>query len=203
MTARKLFRALRHLSVTAALLALATGSLEASPFANVSNLNGSTVPVIDTATSSVTTTIDDGAGAQGVAVSPSGTRMYVANVTAVAAPTITSGAPPSAAYVGAPYNFTLTASGSPTFSVTSGALPNGLSLSSGGVISGTPTTPGNFSGTITASNGTLPNATQSFQIFVSVAEEREIVGAPTLSEWAVILLALALAAIGAMKLRLS
>lgn len=41
-----------------------------------------------------------------------------------------------------------------------------LSASARGVISGTPTSAGTFNGVITASNGTLPNATQSFSIVV-------------------------------------
>lgn len=84
------------------------------------------------------------------------------------APTITSTPPPSGT-VGTAYSFTYTATGSTpiTYSVTSGALPNGLSLSASGVISGTPTLAGTYTGTVTASNGTLPNATQNFSITVT------------------------------------
>src|SRR6202022_4054348 len=61
---------------------------------------------------------------------------------------------------GIAYNATITASGSVgpyTFAVASGALPPGLVLSSGGAITGTPTTAGTFSFTITATdvNGRL------------------------------------------------
>ena len=86
-------------------------------------------------------------------------------------PTITSAAPPSGGTQGSPYNFTVTATGtaSITFSVTAGALPTGLTLSTGGVISGTPTAAGTFIGTITASNGTAPAATQSFSITIAPA----------------------------------
>jgi hypothetical protein len=86
------------------------------------------------------------------------------------APIITSGPLPSTATVGTPYNFTITATGSPTptFSVTTGALPNGLTISSTtGVISGTPTTPGLYTGMIQASNGVNPVATQNFSITVN------------------------------------
>ena len=51
------------------------------------------------------------------------------------------------------YNHTLTATGGTgayRFVVTSGTLPTGLSLSEGGVLSGTPTQPGNFRFSITA-----------------------------------------------------
>ena len=85
------------------------------------------------------------------------------------APVITSNAPPSTATVGTAYNFTCTATGSPApiFSVLpGGALPSGLTISSSGVISGTPTTPGVYTGTIQASNGVNPAATQNFSITV-------------------------------------
>ncbi|MEP6603368.1 MAG: reprolysin-like metallopeptidase [Spartobacteria bacterium] len=85
------------------------------------------------------------------------------------APAITNGSPPSPAIVGTPYTFTFTATGNPapTFSITSGTLPPGLTISAGGVLSGTPTSAGtgNFSNiTVTASNGTLPNAQQTFSL---------------------------------------
>lgn len=68
-------------------------------------------------------------------------------------------------------SFQVTASGSPapTFSVTSGALPNGVTLSSSGLLSGTPTQSGTFTFTITATNGTAPDATQSFTLTVNAA----------------------------------
>ena len=85
------------------------------------------------------------------------------------APTITSSPPPATGTIGVAYNFTCVASGTApiTFTAPPGTLPTGLSLSTGGVISGTPTATGTFSGTITASNGTLPNATQPFSIVIT------------------------------------
>ena len=64
------------------------------------------------------------------------------------------------------YVHACTASGppAPTFSVTSGALPDGLALDPDGRISGTPAVRGLFTGTITAANGFLPDATQEFSI---------------------------------------
>jgi hypothetical protein len=53
-----------------------------------------------------------------------------------------------------------------TFS-TPGPLPNGVSLSPSGVLSGTPTQAGSFPITITASNGVSPNGTQPFTLNVS------------------------------------
>jgi kumamolisin len=87
------------------------------------------------------------------------------------APAFTDGPPTSTATVGTAYSFTYTASGSPapTFSVPPGSLPTGLSLSSAGVISGTPTADGVFTGTVTAGNGVSPAATQNFSITVNQA----------------------------------
>lgn len=70
-------------------------------------------------------------------------------------PEITSG-PPADGIVGTVYpGHQMTAIGSATitFSKTSGTLPPGLSINSAGAISGTPTTPGLFTFTITADNG--------------------------------------------------
>jgi len=85
------------------------------------------------------------------------------------APVITSSALTATATAGASYTFTCAALGSPapTFSATPGTLPNGLTISSTGGISGTPTTPGTFTGTITAGNGIGTPATQSFTITVT------------------------------------
>jgi hypothetical protein len=53
-----------------------------------------------------------------------------------------------------PYNLQFTATGgSPTWSVSSGALPVGLTLSSGGLLAGTPTAAGDFSFKVTATDG--------------------------------------------------
>ncbi|MBI1803449.1 MAG: putative Ig domain-containing protein [Ignavibacteriae bacterium] len=81
--------------------------------------------------------------------------------------------------VGTSYNQTITASGgtSPyTFAVTSGSLPAGLSLSSGGVISGTPTTAGNSNFTITATDGSGNNCTgsQSYSLTINAAVVTDI-----------------------------
>ena len=59
------------------------------------------------------------------------------------------------------YNATLTASGgvSPyTWSVISGTLPQGLTLSSGGVLSGTPTAAGSSTVTIQVTDSATPAA---------------------------------------------
>ena len=83
------------------------------------------------------------------------------------APTITS-ANSATFSAGNNASFQVTASGFPgsTFSE-SGALPAGVTLSPTGILSGTTSQPGtSWPITITASNGTSPNATQSFTLSV-------------------------------------
>ena len=74
--------------------------------------------------------------------------------------------------VGTPGTFQVTATGSPapTFSET-GALPAGVSFTAGGILGGTPAagTAGSYPITITAQNGILPPATQSFTLTVNQA----------------------------------
>jgi hypothetical protein len=75
------------------------------------------------------------------------------------APTITTTTLPNGS-LGTPYNQTLTATGTTpiTWSQTGGDLPNGLTLSTNGVISGTPTTAGTFSFTAKATNSAGSNS---------------------------------------------
>jgi LPXTG-motif cell wall-anchored protein len=94
-----------------------------------------------------------------------------ADGTVLSSPTITSGAP-TTAVVGRRYAFAVATSGagtsSPSYSVSSGSVPPGLTLdSTTGMISGTPTTAGTFAVTISASNGIAPPATASYQIRVA------------------------------------
>lgn len=84
------------------------------------------------------------------------------------APAITSPAPTASATLGVPYNYSCVATGTAPIRFSASGLPAGLAISTTGVISGTPTSGGTFSGSITATNGTLPNATQAFAINVSV-----------------------------------
>ncbi len=85
--------------------------------------------------------------------------------------TITSG-PPPAVLAGTPYSATATvAGGTPpyTWSISSGALPAGLALSSTGVISGTTSNAGTFAFTLAVIDSTMPTpvlATQSTQLVV-------------------------------------
>ena len=93
------------------------------------------------------------------------------------APTITSDAPGDAT-AGTPYSHTVTATGTPTptFLISAGELPAGLSLNEDtGTISGTPTTPGSSTFTVSAGNGTAPNATAEY----TVDTARAVVVTPT------------------------
>ncbi|MCS7042698.1 MAG: Ig domain-containing protein [Bryobacteraceae bacterium] len=71
--------------------------------------------------------------------------------------------------VGRPYSVTLAASGgSPPYSwsVTSGSLPPGLSLGSGGTLSGQPSTPGLFTFTLTVADSAQGSVSRSFTVRV-------------------------------------
>jgi len=70
-------------------------------------------------------------------------------------------------------SFTVVATGfpAPTFSLSSGTLPSGVTLSAGGLLSGTPAdgTGGTYPVTIKATNGVGTDATQSFTLTVNQA----------------------------------
>jgi Fibronectin type III domain/Putative Ig domain len=100
-----------------------------------------------------------------------------------AAPVFTAATPPATATAGAAYTYTFTASGTPapTLKVSSGALPPGLSLdATSGVLSGTPTTAGPATFTVTATNGVSPDAvTPSITITVNPAQAAPVFTAAT------------------------
>ena len=70
-----------------------------------------------------------------------------------------------------PHTFTVTGTPTPQINVTAGELPDGLTLSAAGVLSGIPTTPGPVSFTITAANGTTPDATMQVNGTINPAPE--------------------------------
>ena len=77
------------------------------------------------------------------------------------APSLTADTPPASGTVGVAYpGYAFTAAGNPapTFGVSSGTLPAGLTLSAGGVLSGTPTATGTATFTVAATNGKAPDA---------------------------------------------
>ncbi|GLQ45169.1 hemagglutinin [Dyella lipolytica] len=71
---------------------------------------------------------------------------------------------------GVAYSQQLTASGGSggyTFSITAGALPNGLTLGANGLLSGTPTTVGTFSFTVQVVDGSSFNGSQSYSVTIA------------------------------------
>jgi type VI secretion system secreted protein VgrG len=110
-----------------------------------------------------TSTVDGRLLARTGAVTLDTTRI-VRDASCNEAPQITSSAPTDAT-AGTPYAFTVTATGSPTPTFTSTTLPAGLSLdATTGVISGTPTTPGTTTVTVTATNGVAPADTATYTL---------------------------------------
>ena len=77
---------------------------------------------------------------------------------------------------GIPYNQTLQATGGSGgytgWSISTGSLPPGLSLSSGGVISGTPTSAGTYSFTATVTDSTTATAGASLSIYIIAAASK-------------------------------
>lgn len=86
-----------------------------------------------------------------------------------------------AAQVGAPFTATLRQSGAtaPSWYVSAGSLPSGLSLSASGQISGTPSAPGSFSFSATAEQTGYTPGTGSFVITVTETTNQEITVSPT------------------------
>jgi trimeric autotransporter adhesin len=103
----------------------------------------------------------------------SGASTPVAPVAPSTAPTFTAETRPTTGTVGTAYSsYTFTASGTTpiAFTKATGDLPPGLTLSTGGVLSGIPTTAGSYTFTVQAANGTTPNATtSSITIVISAA----------------------------------
>ncbi len=109
---------------------------------------------------------------QATASNPTQTVTMAFQLTVNPALTITTASPLPTAIVGSGYSATLTANGGlPPYSwtVQGTGLPPGLTLSTGGVLSGTPTTAGNYSFTAQVSDSYTPTqqATRSFSLTVS------------------------------------
>ncbi|UKJ09251.1 putative Ig domain-containing protein [Solitalea lacus] len=120
-------------------------------------------------TSTFTVTATDASTGSGAPYK--GSSVYTLSILTITAPTITI-APTSltAATVASAYNQSITASGgtSPyTYAVTTGALPAGLTLSSSGTLSGTPTSGGNFNFTVTATDAGSFTGTNTYTLTVN------------------------------------
>ena len=128
----------------------------------------------------------------------SGDQIYTIVINATNCPTITvSPTTLPAANAGIPYSQIITASGGAapySFAVTSGSLPATLTLSSTGTLSGTPTTPGSYTFTVTATDAAGCPGSQIYTLTISASVGA--ISAPTLSQWALILLAGLLALVG-------
>jgi YVTN family beta-propeller protein len=122
-----------------------------------------TVAEIDVATQAVTAVpLTAAGGPNGIAFRPQGsTQVYTANLSGsvsvidVLLAPVHGPATPGNRLTGSAFSFTIPESGNPfpSFSLTSGSLPPGVTLNtSTGVISGTPTTPGSYTYGITATN---------------------------------------------------
>ncbi|CAN0409753.1 unnamed protein product, partial [Phaeothamnion confervicola] len=103
-------------------------------------------------------------------VNNTGTRSYTVNI-GTASLTVNPSSLPNAT-VSIAYSQSLSASGATgavTFTRTAGTLPTGLSLSSGGVISGTPTAAGSFSFTVQATDTLFNTGTRAYTVTVNLA----------------------------------
>ena len=138
---------------------LASGSLPAGLVLDPSGLLHGTPTTV--ATSTFTVQAANGNGTPPVTPSIS--------LSVLAPPAFTAQSPPLSAMVGTAYTYTFAASGTPapTFSVTGGSLPPGLSLNgTSGVLSGTPTTGGLYSFKIKATNSVTSVTTAAFPLNV-------------------------------------
>lgn len=96
---------------------------------------------------------------------------FTVNVTVTSPLTVSQSSLPAAA-LGVPYSQSLTASGGTapyTYSITAGVLPQGITLSSAGALSGTPTSAGNFAFTLTVEDAKGATTNQSLTLNVAPA----------------------------------
>lgn len=98
-------------------------------------------------------------------VSPDATQGFTLTVDQ---PPAFSGPTSTSCVVSTACSFQFNTAGYPSPSVTeTGSLPSGLSLSSTGLLSGTPTQTGSFPITVQATNGVSPDASESFTVVVN------------------------------------
>jgi len=144
-----------------------TWSISAGTLPPGLNLNQTTgmisgTPIAPAGTSTFTVRVADAGG-------QNDTQVLSIRITILSQPNITN-TPLQGGTVGQPYNQTLQVTGgfAPfAWSVPPGSLPQGLSLSPAGVISGTPLAPGTSNFTVTVSDTFNQSDTQDFSITIS------------------------------------
>jgi PKD repeat protein len=154
-----------------------------NPFPSFSLTSGSLPPgvTLNTSTGVISgTPTTAGSYTYGItATNSQGTDLITyTQVISTPAPPTHGPAVPGTAPAGVAFSFTIPESGNPapTFAVTSGSLPPGLTLnSSTGVISGTPTTPGSYTYTITATNSQGTDAVSYTQVIIPPATHLPVV----------------------------
>lgn len=113
---------------------------------------------------------DSGNNASDFTAGPPNPRNAASPATVCILPlTITTASPLTGGFVANPYSATVQATGGTgpyTFTWT-GATPPGLTLSSGGTISGTPTAVGNFAFTVTATDFFMAQASKPFELSIA------------------------------------
>ncbi|WP_429002915.1 putative Ig domain-containing protein [Xanthomonas sacchari] len=143
---------------------LATGALPAGMSLSAAGVLSGTPTQAGSFVFTATVT-DSTAGVPGQA-----SRSYTLSI---AAPTLTPGQPTlPAGTAGTAYNQTLSTSGGTapySYSVVSGALPTGLSLTTAGVLSGTPSAAGSFAFSIKVSDANGFSATQAYTLTIASA----------------------------------
>jgi hypothetical protein len=112
-------------------------------------------------------------------------------VISIAPPTLPNGTQ------GVAYNQTIAGSngtGPYALTVTAGSLPAGMTLTTAGVLAGTPTTSGTSSFTIRATDANLCFSSQAYTLII-------VSSVPTLPQWGALLLAAGLLSLGYCRLR--
>lgn len=102
-------------------------------------------------------------------------QSYTLEIAAAGGVGITSGAALPSGTVGSAYRVVLTASGGAapySWSLTAGTLPGGISLTPGGILSGTPTAAGTFGFTLKATDSRGATATRDFTLTVASASQQ-------------------------------
>jgi len=140
---------------------------------STSNPSGASVVLFDFGVSSIGTYSDTLTATSGVSGDSLvvGIDSFIHISIGSSPPALTCGNPPNG-YVNSSYTHTFAATGGTppfTYTISAGTLPPGLNLSSGGVLSGTPTAPGTFSFTVKATDSAASTATANCSIIVTAA----------------------------------